>query len=158
MKHYNKYYVYAHVDPVKGDVVYIGMGSGQRAWMMRTSTGAGPQYGHRSAEHFNWFQKLETMGYTLHDIVSILETNLTKEQARVTEKWYLNKVNDKVLFNRDGNKHFSLQRKNKVLRSFYISLREMGYSYSHIAYLCGAESQHSRENKKAMSVWRYING
>lgn len=127
-----KYYVYVHVDPRTSFPRYVGMGQGSRAWLMRNSKNTGPRYGHRSSEHYTWFQELESLGYTLADIVLIKHKQLTKEQALEIEQEmlsYCSKMYGK-LFNED--RHNNWLEENKETIKMVKQLRKEGVSFTQI--------------------------
>lgn len=78
----NVYYVYLHTDPSTKEVVYVGKGTGGRAWDVTRARG-----GHR--EHQAWMQRLMVEGYIPSDWVTVLGKSLTQEQAFSLEKQYL---------------------------------------------------------------------
>lgn len=144
MSEFNDYhYIYQHVDPVTKEIVYVGSGSGQRAWMMRNSGGLGPRYGHRSPEHYKWFRALEHSGYTLLDIVVILEKQLNKEEATKKERKLVLTI--KPRYNRQKGPN-SMVDPTRVKEA--VQLRELGLSYSQIA---------AKLNIAPMTAWRNVN-
>ena len=76
----NKYYIYAHINPLKNEIFYIGKGQGRRA---------------KSRQHRNkwWKNTVSKYGYS----VDILEDNLTEEQALEREIWFIKKLGRKDL-------------------------------------------------------------
>lgn len=76
---YQKYYVYTHTDPQTKELLYIGMGTKDRAWHYRVSMSR-----HRS--HMEHLNKLTEAGYLPSDWVNIEHRNLTKGEAEITEK------------------------------------------------------------------------
>jgi hypothetical protein len=72
------HYVYVHRDPRTGEVVYIGSGTGDRAWTIR---GRGP-------EHQAWFAELRREGFQVGDAVTLLTGPLTEICSRDYE-WFL---------------------------------------------------------------------
>jgi len=70
-------YVYVHVHPKRtNEVVYIGRGSGSRAW---SSAG-------RSKAHLVWIRGWEALGYSPDQYVRVIFRGLTPEQAVKKEK------------------------------------------------------------------------
>ena len=61
------------------------------------------------------------------------------------------------MFNRAKNVVYLLNRRDQELVGIFKALREMGYSYTKIAFLSGAEGLKSRDNKNAATIWRYVN-
>lgn len=74
----NNYYVYEHIDPQDNQVIYVGRGSGSRAWM----------YVHpfRAEEHSDFLSALVAEGYLPCDWVEIIFRNLTLEESVLKEK------------------------------------------------------------------------
>jgi len=75
----NKHYVYQHVDPTTGEIVYIGMGTGGRAWGILNKNKK------HHLEHRLFLDNLLELGYLPNDWVKIIERNLTKENAFLKE-------------------------------------------------------------------------
>ena len=71
----NKFYIYAHINPLFNKIFYIGKGSGRRAW---------EKYGRTKY----WNNTVNKYGY----IIDILEENLTEEEAFEKEKWYIKRL------------------------------------------------------------------
>ena len=69
------YYVYAHINPLKNEIFYIGKGKNKRGFSKK----------YRSI----WWNKIvNKYGF----IVDILESDLTEEEAFEREKWYINRI------------------------------------------------------------------
>jgi hypothetical protein len=138
-------YLYCHEDPETKDILYIGVGQFDRAWCVR---------GHnRSKEHKQKLEELYEKGFTLENIVKIIEKKLTKEQALELETQFIEK--HRPVFNKNKNKsHWDIQRKRaKEICEYAKALSQMGYGYVRIAYLLGADNH----SKKGMSIKRMIN-
>ncbi|QDB71002.1 hypothetical protein bb8_p27 [Bordetella phage vB_BbrP_BB8] len=86
-----KTYTYAHINPDTGEVVYIGSGTGERAWTITSK---------RSEPHVKFLRNLERMGYTPADWVVVLTPGLTREQAFALESRLIHEV--APIFNRMG--------------------------------------------------------
>ena len=140
------YYVYTHCDPRTFEIRYVGMGQGQRAWMMRPSKDS-VRYGHRKEEHYLWFKGLESEGYTLSDIVSIINHGHYKKEALLIERKLINSVGYDNLFNTDCKAKNYAKNKDKILLAK--KLRNQGLYYSQICKEMGEKSH--------MTVWRYVN-
>lgn len=138
------YYVYYHIHPRTNQVVYIGMGSGQRAWMMRNSTSTGPRYGHRSQKHYNWFQILEYEGHTLDQIVLIEKRGLSKDKARELESNLIKQFNPMFNIHKGCGSMVDFNKIEKAL-----ALKQQGLTYKQIAEQMNLSSP--------ASAWRYIN-
>lgn len=70
-----KSYVYAHFLPATGEVIYIGMGKGHRAFDTHK----------RNEAHLRVLRNLEDAGYTPLDYAVIVTQGLTDKQARQIE-------------------------------------------------------------------------
>jgi hypothetical protein len=77
----NRWYVYTHTDPTTGEIVYVGEGTGQRFAAVNT----------RAADHSQFLKEV------IHDkklnCFCIVESRLTKEQAREIERVLIAKYN-----------------------------------------------------------------
>ena len=106
------YYVYKHIDPETNDVVYVGKGSGGRAWDVTRCRS-------QNKDHQEWMQSLCAKGYTPDEWVEICYKGLTEEEALRIEKDFLSK--SLTAFNRQGgeNQHQS-KMTNKEARWAYI--------------------------------------
>jgi len=141
----NNYYVYLHVDPRDDRIKYVGMGQGQRAWMMRNSGGA-TRYGHRNKEHYAWFKELEALGYTLDQIVVIEHKQLSKEEALKLEKEIVEESDGGQLFNVNCKQKWKTNNKDLILKTK--ELRDQGLSYKKIGIELGRDT---------MTCWRAAN-
>jgi hypothetical protein len=79
----NRWYVYTHSDPTTGEIVYVGEGTGQRFAAVNT----------RSANHSAFLK--EVIHEKRTDCFNIVESRLTKEQARAIEWQLIQKYNPK---------------------------------------------------------------
>jgi len=109
MQSYPTDYVYVHVHPQRPDeVVYVGRGSGSRAWSIG---------GRKTQDHRVWLREWAALGYSPDKWVRIIEpTGLTPAQAIEKEKkliaFHVNRGDS--LFNAQGNKKELIRRhKNK---------------------------------------------
>ena len=141
------YYVYTHVCPVTGEELYIGHGTGARAWNYR-------EYSSRSPEHEAYLSKLFADGYLPTDWVIIQEKGLTKADAIIMESALIALANPK--FNKAHKPMYSVRNKvqntgEEICRFAYM-LHEMGYGYQRIAFLMGA----SNPKTKVMSMKRNV--
>lgn len=76
MKNFNdKYYIYAHINPLKNEIFYIGKGTSNRAYRKKGRSDW-------------WYKTVNKYGY----IVDILEEGLTEEEALEREKWYITRI------------------------------------------------------------------
>jgi hypothetical protein len=123
--------------------MYVGLGQEDRAWVSRN----------RSTEHKKWLCSLFSDGYTLDEIVSIENKKLTKQEAMSIEKELVNNLSPQFnkLLNPD---HWYIARqRTKETCGFAKALHNMGYGYTKIAFLLGADDYKT----KGMSVKRMIN-
>lgn len=125
------YYVYHHVDPRTNKAVYVGLGQYDRAWCIRKNQ--------RGKNHVEWIEEMYSLGYTLNDIVFIVENQISKEQASKIEKQHIEDLSP--IFNKLLNPdHWHINRQvDKAMCLFFKALHEMGYGYQRIAFLSGAE-------------------
>ena len=77
----NRWYVYTHTDPESGEIVYVGEGTGQRFAAVNT----------RSSDHSAFLK--EVIHNKKLNCFSIVESRLTKEQARAIEKELISRYN-----------------------------------------------------------------
>ncbi len=115
-----EHYVYQHIHPVSGIVLYIGHGSKGRAWVGQTL---------RSEEHASMLDLLTKEGFLPCDWVKILARKLTKEQAKCIERELIQEY--KPLFNKAQGK--SLLALNKEQFEEAAKLRSAGLSFTTIA-------------------------
>jgi group I intron endonuclease len=78
----NKFYIYAHINPLFNKIFYIGKGSDKRAWDKRGRS----EY---------WNNTVKKYGY----IIDILEEGLSEEEAFEKEKWYIKRIGRENLVN-----------------------------------------------------------
>lgn len=118
----SKYYVYKHVDPNTSELLYIGMGSGGRAWQVGKSHGP-----LRGEEHNEWSESLMAVGITPDKFVEIIQSGLEREEAYNLELSLIKEFRPKF------NKNFSRSTK---LSSDQVHearvLKETGISYEAI--------------------------
>ena len=136
------YYVYFHIDPETDEIVYIGSGTGERAWCVRPGKKL-KGGGHRKPEHSFWCYQLMDAGLTPEDWVYIKQRGMTRIEARQYEEQLIKK--HKPLFNYKRGVNFILSDE-QVIECF--DLRDLGYSYSAIA---------QKINTSTMTVWRRLN-
>lgn len=70
-----KHYVYAHILPETGEIIYIGVGTRERAYASS----------HRKEPHLKVLNNLMDAGYTPSDYVVILAQGLSKSEAHTVE-------------------------------------------------------------------------
>jgi hypothetical protein len=128
-------YVYTHVDPETGEVVYVGQGVNERAFLIHASK--------RDAAHTRWLTQQAYDGYTMLDIVKIPYRMLTKERATQVEQILIARYNPR--FN-TAKGVGSMTDRVRIVEAR--ALRAQGYTYAQIAESLGIAR---------MSAWRYIN-
>lgn len=126
------HYVYRHVDPETQETMYVGIGQSDRAWSARIS--------HRNQQHVDWIVQQYEKGFTMQDIVEILNTQLCKKEAEQIEFDFVQ--NTKPKFNKLKNPDYWHKSRSydKELAEFAKNLHEMGYGYIRIAYLLNTNS------------------
>lgn len=80
------YYVYQHVDPDTGEIVYIGCGSKGRAWQYNKGSEHATRNGGRHSDHFRWLEDQTAKGFTMADVVVIVRKSLRKPIALKLER------------------------------------------------------------------------
>ena len=88
----SKFYVYMHRCPLTSEIVYVGKGTGGRAWDVTRSRGT-------FKEHQTWMLELIDQGYVPSDWVFIIHKGLDEREAFNREKEFLY-ANGHVRFNR----------------------------------------------------------
>jgi hypothetical protein len=83
-------YVYVHIDPTSGTVVYVGKGCGERAW----------SNGRRAGAHLFFLRNLSRMGYCPAHWAFVLMSGLTDMEAHKTEHALIQKLTP--MFNQTG--------------------------------------------------------
>ena len=131
------YYVYLHVDPITDEIMYVGHGYKDRAWICGSTT--------RSQEHQDWYMNLVNDGYLPTDIVEIIHTGKTKPEACVLEQEYIRKI--KTPFNKPQG--LSVLKMDQELLAKAQELREEGKFYREIA---------EELNLSTMTIYRALNG
>jgi len=137
----NDYYIYRHVDPTDHRLVYVGLGTGSRAWAMGTYRSTkDARYGRRAGEHDAWMNSLMQKGFLPSDWVHIVEKQLTKEDAHKLELELI-KTNQPI-YNSIGTDKYKekLRKCSSNVHSFLDALHKMGYGYQRIAYLTGSDT------------------
>ena len=139
----DQYYVYQHTDPETGEILYIGMGSFERAWLCRGSN--------RKKNHQERLNELFALGYTMQDVVSVMASGLNKTNALNLEFTKIEKFKPK--FNNLSNPDWKYPSKfSKEVVSMAKALKQMGYGPQNTAFLMGGD-----KNKNAMTMWRMVN-
>lgn len=140
-------YVYFHIDPSTKEIVYVGKGTGPRAFACGFSTNQSRfgAYGNRSQEHQEWIEKLLHEGKTPEQWVQIFERNLTNKAARKLEIDLIRSY--KPIF----NKPMGLKIRKMTPETYQIALdmRKQGVGYEQIGIKLGIGT---------MTVYRALNG
>lgn len=127
------YYVYQHVNPITKEVVYIGCGKKDRAWVS--------QKNHRQPEHYERLLFYYDQGYTLSDIVVIVKQGLTKKEAHTMEQCLI--LESKPTLNRAKglNSYVGLEELRQAKE-----MREKGMTFKQIA---------NKMNTTTMTAYRW---
>ena len=141
---YQQFYVYRHIDPDMSELLYVGAGSTQRAWMCLGGY-SDTKYGHRSPEHASHIKDMMSRGYLPCDWVEIVHRGLSKGDAVRREQAIIRAENPK--YNRPLGKKIIKMDDKMVSRS--LELRRGGKSYSKIATEVGVST---------MTGFRALNG
>jgi hypothetical protein len=137
-------YVYLHTNIDTGEVIYVGVGTGERAWEWRSNK--------RSKEHNELLRSYLEQGYAPNDWATVVKSNLSSEEAVQMETEFIKQY--LPIYNKSKNPDYVSDKwKFNEVHKFAKSLREMGYSYSNIAFLLGGAG--TRTN--TMSAWRMCN-
>ena len=134
------YYVYKHVDPRSGELIYIGHGCRGRAWIHGSKKTC-----LRSQDHLDHLESMTQDGFVATDWVSIIVQGISKKNAAKYEQELIRDV--EPLYNLPQGKHLL-----KVTPEIYNLLKELrgdGLFYSQIADEVGLS---------AMTVYRALNG
>jgi hypothetical protein len=146
----NRFYVYLHIHPETKEVVYVGKGTGGRAWAIGSSSSPSGR-GNRTKEHQTWIQGLLNAGYTPADYVVIAAQSLDNRSARKIEAELTeeNKNSGAKLFNIQcyGVPQHTVLSPQQIDSVF--AMRAQGLTYSTIA---------ERMNTATMTTWRALNG
>lgn len=110
----NIYYVYTHVDPITGELVYVGKGCGGRAWDVTRNRG-------QHSEHLSWMKSLMNQGFIPSDWVNIIKKNLLDKEAREKEIELIHSIG-LIRFNRQTgeNQHQSKLTNDQAVEIFKI--------------------------------------
>ncbi|MBU6231650.1 hypothetical protein KGP36_03195 [Patescibacteria group bacterium] len=115
-----KYYIYKHIDPFTGECVYVGQGSGGRAWVCS---------GARSEEHSKWMSDLLSLGITPDKWVEIVDSNTSKKEVQKIEHNLIHKLEPK--FNKNQRVIQTKVSKDEYLEM--VKLRQLGKTYKQIS-------------------------
>lgn len=92
LKYKNSHYVYVHIDPRDRQVIYVGQGKGERAWIKYN----------RSKEHKNWVIELKLLN--LLPIIKIVHVFKDHKDALIRERMLIS------FFQKRGNLLFNKNR------------------------------------------------
>ena len=127
---FEKFYVYYHVDPRTNQIVYIGMGSGGRAWCCSPSD-------HSDENHSNWIKELLNIGYTPDEFVQVIRSGLERKDALIIESRMIKRW--RPVYNRLGLVIYTLLTEDQ--QNNIIELREIDkLPYSKIAEKIGSST------------------
>jgi hypothetical protein len=133
------HYVYFHVSPLSGKVMYVGTGSHERAWVSRDC--------HRhNADHVKWMQELEEKGYTPDAWVVIKSSSFDRQKILELEREYIETLAPKFNYTNNWSWCMSLTEDQVVLAK---QLRSDGLSYKAIA---------KEIESSTMTVYRLLTG
>lgn len=133
------YYVYKHMDPRNGDLLYVGHGSKGRAW-----THGSKHTVLRSQEHLKHLDALLLAGYIPSDWVEVCKRGLTKSEACHIEQEMIRELSP--IFNKPmglNSLRFTEGKQKKAM-----TLRKQGLSYKDIGQKIGLST---------MTVYRGLN-
>lgn len=134
------HYVYLHTDPRSKEVMYVGSGTKERAWVYSATTRNNP-------DHLAWCIELQHLGYTPDEWVSIELRTRDKEQVLAWERKLI--VDLDPDFNRTNRRWdwcLTLSEEQLAAARKY---RAEGYSYKIIAREVGTST---------MTIYRALNG
>jgi len=134
------YYVYNHVDPRDGSLLYIGHGCRGRAWIHGSKKTC-----LRSQDHLNHLESMTRDGFVATDWVSIIVQGISKKDAAKYEQELIRDT--EPTYNMPQGKH--LLKVTPEIYKLCKELRDDGLYYSQIADEVGLS---------AMTVYRALNG
>lgn len=123
---YSKHYVYYHIDPKTNKLMYIGKGSGGRAWQCSPTD-------RHNKKHYDWIKALLEEGYTPEDFVQIVTKDVSCSEALIIESKMIRRW--KPEFNNLGVAIDTCLDEKQQKR--VIQLREQNISYDRIAQELG---------------------
>ncbi len=134
------YYVYKHVDPRNGELLYIGHGARGRAWIHGSRKSV-----LRSQEHLTHLESMTQDGLLASDWVQIVQSGLPKKDACRIEQDLIRSL--RPTYNKPQGLQ-NLKATPEVVRDFK-DLRDSGLSYQKVAEVTGVSP---------MTVYRAMNG
>jgi len=135
-----KRYIYIHVDPRSKQTVYVGKGTGGRAWDCAfTSRG--------DKQHVAWMVQLLEESYTPQDFVVIVAQGLSEIDAKRLEVEWIEKLkSSNPLFNHCYGRRLPRSLSLEQIQKAKV-LQEQGISFQKIAKTLGSSTQ---------TVWRAL--
>lgn len=140
------HYVYRHVCPDTGEVVYVGAGSAARAWICAKAK-PGLRYGSREPSHADWLHALFARGFTMDQLVVVTHRGLSKIDAHKIEREEVRQLNPR--FNQYSGGHNSKMTAEQVAWAKNVYGSEAYPSYKSIA---------DKLNLTTTIVWRGMTG
>lgn len=134
------YYVYKHVDPRSGELIYIGHGCRGRAWIHGSRRSV-----LRSQTHLDHLESMTEDGFIATDWVKIVTSGITKTDACKLEQELIREL--KPTYNKPQGLHL-LKLSSEDLE-LCRELRSQGLFYNQIASEVGVST---------MTVYRALNG
>ena len=134
------YYVYFHTDPDTQEVMYIGFGTGERAWIGRCNN-------RNNSEHVEWLASQQAKLRTPDEYVSIEFKSFDKNEALAKERELIEDLAPK--FNYTGKWEWCMVLNEEQLKSARYLRDETGLSYKAIATEIGVST---------MTIYRALNG
>lgn len=133
------HYVYEHVDPRTGELLYVGHGSRGRAW-----THGSDKTVLRSQEHLAHLESMTQDGFVASEWVNILIQGISKSDACLKEQELIRQL--KPLYNKpQGKKALKLTPEQYTL---CLQMRQDGLFYYQIADEMGVST---------MTIYRALN-
>lgn len=133
------HYLYYHVDPDTREVLYVGTGSKERAWLSR-------QHNRNNPAHFSWLAELEKQGFTPDAWVEIYFSSFDREEVLALERQRISEI--KPMFNYTEKWTWCLSLTDAQVEKAK-ELRSTGYTYKAIA---------KEIDSSTMTVYRLLTG
>lgn len=109
-----RYYVYTHEHPETGETVYVGKGTGGRAWDVTRCRG-------KHKDHQFWMIERMENGYVPSDWVKIVWSNLTEEIAYQKEKELLHEIGGTCFNRQSGERNYQAKLTDDQAREIFKS-------------------------------------
>lgn len=123
------YYVYAHINPETGAIVYLGKGCNERAWGNIK----------RSEEHSKFLRNLYEMDYIPDEWTIVLDRGLSEKEAYTLERHLIEEIrpifNQEYLTSRSGENNIGAKLTEAQVREIRKTYKEEDTSYSKLAEL-----------------------